>query len=46
MADIDWRAILAHITPANVAKWILVLGFAAFVVIALSWFASYAWGAS
>ena len=46
MSNIDWAAVLKHITAPNVAKWILVLGFAVFTVICLSWFAAYAWGQS
>jgi hypothetical protein len=42
----DWRELLAHITPVNVAKWVLVVGFAVFAIIALSWFAAFAWGTS
>ena len=44
--NLDLRAIAKHVTPLNVAKWILVVGFAGFVVITLSWFAAYAWSVS
>lgn len=46
MNQVDWRALLKHITPTNVAKWILVIGFGMFAIIALSWFAAFAWGSS
>ena len=43
MSSIDWAAVLQHVTARNVAKWVLVVSFAVFAVIALSWFATYAW---
>ena len=36
MSDIDWAALLKHLTAQNVAKWVLVIGFAAFAIIAAS----------
>jgi hypothetical protein len=44
--QIDWALVLKHVTPRNVAKWIAVIGFGVFVIICLSWMASYAWSVS
>lgn len=46
MNDLDLRAIAKHVTPLNVAKWVLVLGFIAFVIISMSWLAAQAWESS
>lgn len=46
MNDLDLRAIAKHVTPLNVAKWVLVLTATALAVILVLWVAAQAWESS
>jgi hypothetical protein len=43
---LDLRAIAKHITPRNVALWVLVLTWAALAVILVIWMGVQAWNSS
>lgn len=45
-SDIDFRAILHHITPLNVIKWIVVITAGALAIILVLWVAAQAWQSS